>query len=179
MARATTTVLTVAALLAVGDGLASSASRRRIPPTTPPPILRDMPSAVPIGISRAVLERTAFDLVNRHRRARGLAELVLDERVSRAARRHSDAMAAGWTPVGHEGFSERSDLLYRLMSCHRSAENVAMNHGYPDPASAALDGWLASAGHRRNLEGEYEWTGVGVAVNAADEIFFTQLFVGQ
>lgn len=126
----------------------------------------------------ATLEREAFELVNRHRRARGLPPLVLDPRISREARRHSEAMAAHATPVGHDGFDDRVAALRRDMSFRRSAENVALNRGYRQPATMALRGWLDSPGHRRNIEGSYAVTGVGVAATREGEIYFTQIFVG-
>jgi hypothetical protein len=111
----------------------------------------------------AAIERDVFDLVNRHRRERGLAALVLDARIGRQARLHSAAMATGATAPGHAGFDERVRLLRREMSCRRTAENVAFNQGYRDPASQAVRGWLGSRGHRENIEGPYQSTGIGVA----------------
>ena len=126
----------------------------------------------------AALEREVVELVNRHRGARGLPALRVDERIGRQARSHSVAMAAGAVPPGHAGFDDRSDTLRRLMSCRRSAENVAFNRGYRNAASEAMRGWLGSPGHRTNIEGPYDATGVGVASNARGEVYFTQIFVG-
>jgi uncharacterized protein YkwD len=125
----------------------------------------------------AVLEREVFELVNQHRRARGLLALELDDRISREARMHSAAMAAGSTPFGHDGYDDRVAVLKRVLSCRRSAENVAFNQGDRSPASAAVRVWLASPGHRENIEGRYDTTGVGVALNASGEVYFTQIFV--
>ena len=94
------------------------------------------------------------------------------------ARRHSAAMAAHARGVGHEGFDDRVLILRRALATRRTGENVALNRGYRDPAAEALRGWIASAGHRRNLEGPYEATGIGVARNPDGELYFTQLFVG-
>jgi uncharacterized protein YkwD len=127
----------------------------------------------------AALEHAVHERVNRHRRARGLAPLDLDSRVARQARLHSQAMAAGTTPFGHDGFEGRVEALRRVMSCARTAENVASNQGHRDPASEAVRGWLESRGHRQNIEGRYELTGVGVARNRKGEVFFTQIFVGR
>jgi len=129
--------------------------------------------------ANAALERAAYDQVNGHRRARGLAPLALDPRISQEARLHSLAMADGRTPLGHDGFADRVDALSRVMTCRRSAENVASNKGYPDPASEAVRGWLKSRAHRENIEGPYGLTGIGVARNTAGEVFFTQIFVGR
>jgi uncharacterized protein YkwD len=129
-------------------------------------------------LSDATLERSIHALVNRHRAQRGLRLLVLDPEISRVARRHSAAMAAHARDVGHEGFDDRVLILRRALSTRRTAENVALNRGYRDPAAEALRGWIASLGHRRNIEGPYEATGIGVARNPDGELYFTQLFVG-
>jgi uncharacterized protein YkwD len=127
----------------------------------------------------AALEREVFEAVNRHRRTRGLPALALDARIARAARAHSAAMAAGSVPLGHAGFDARVDALRRAMAFRRSAENVAFNQGHRSPASEAVRGWLASRGHRENIEGQYDTTGVGVIVDAAGEVYLTQIFVGR
>lgn len=124
-------------------------------------------------------EQTVYELVNGHRRARGLAPLALDARLSRQARVHSLAMATGTTPFGHDGFEDRAKALAHALSCRRTAENVAYDRGHHDPAAEAVRGWLRSRGHRKNIEGRYDLTGVGVASNAAGEVYFTQIFVGR
>src|SRR5439155_13700919 len=85
----------------------------------------------------AALERAVHELVNRHRRARGLAPLTLDQRISRQARLHSLAMAEGRTHFGHDGFTDRIEALGQVMTCRRTAENVASNRGPRDPAAEA------------------------------------------
>jgi uncharacterized protein YkwD len=144
----------------------------------PPRPVRTVPPPARLG-PNATIEQQIFELVNRHRVARGLAPLVPDRRIGEEARRHSVAMAQGATPVGHRGFNDRIDVLRAVLPIRRSAENVGVNHGYPDPAAQVVRGWLESPGHRVNIEGPYELTGVGVATNAKDEIFFTQIFVGR
>ena len=145
---------------------------------------REPPGEAPAGTpdvprADAALERAVHELVNRHRRARGLTPLTLDPRISRQARLHSQAMAEGRTRFGHGGFTDRIDALGRVMSCRRTAENVASNRGHRDPAAEAVRGWLESRAHLENIDGPYDLTGIGVARNAAGEVFFTQLFVGR
>jgi uncharacterized protein YkwD len=127
----------------------------------------------------AALERAVSALVNHHRRSLGLPPLTEDATITRQARLHSAAMAAGRTPPGHAGFADRVATLRRVMAARRTAENVAFNQGHRDPAAVAVRGWLASPGHRENIEGPYELTGVGVASNAKGEVYFTQIFVGR
>ena len=40
-----------------------------------------------------------------------------------------------------------------------------------------MTGWLQSPGHRRNIEGDFDLTGIGIVRVAAGTYFFTQLFV--
>jgi uncharacterized protein YkwD len=127
----------------------------------------------------STLERTVSALVNRHRRSLGLRPLAEDSTIMQQARLHSAAMAAGKTPLGHSGFDDRVATLRRVLATRRTAENVAFNQGHRDPAEVAVRGWLASRGHRQNIEGPYELTGVGVASNAKGEVYFTQIFVGR
>ena len=158
--------------LALAGCVQSSSARE------PPRPARTVPPPVPRG-PNATIEQRIFELVNRYRVARGLAPLVPDRRIGEEARRHSVAMAQGATPLGHRGFSDRIDVLRAALPIRRGAENVGVNHGYPDPAAQVVRGWLESSEHRVNIQGPYEFTGVGVATNAKDEIFFTQIFAGR
>jgi uncharacterized protein YkwD len=56
-------------------------------------------------------------------------------------------------------------------------ENLAFMKGYPDPVSVAVKGWINSPGHQKNMVGDYNLTGIGIAKNNAGEYYFTQLFV--
>jgi len=132
-----------------------------------------------VGATDAGLEREILDLVNRHRTARGLPALVLDPRIAREARRHSAAMATGSRPFGHGGFPDRVAALRPVMSCRSSAENISSSQGYLDPAPDVVRGWLASSGHRSNIEGHYDATGIGVARSATGKVYFTQIFIGR
>ncbi len=123
------------------------------------------------------LEVTAHDQVNAYRQRQGLSPLELDERVSAIARRHSQDMASGEVPFSHDGVEDRYEAIGELISYRQVAENVAYNFGHSDPVQQAVDGWIESPGHERNMTGDYELSGMGIAVNAEGEYYFTQLFV--
>ena len=58
-------------------------------------------------------------------------------------------MADEIVPIGHDGFAERERMVQFF---HRSfAENVAYNHNCGDPVEMAVNGWINSPGHRKNL----------------------------
>lgn len=123
------------------------------------------------------LERTVYQQVNQYRQSRNLPPLAIDERISQQARLHSQAMANGSVSFSHNGFDQRAQAIAQMIPNRGTAENLAYNQGYTDPVTQALRGWVASEVHRRNLEGQYTITGIGVAQNSRGQVFLTQLFV--
>ncbi|HYH03450.1 MAG TPA: CAP domain-containing protein [Bacillota bacterium] len=121
------------------------------------------------------IELQAFEKINDYRRDKGLQPLAVDERIINQARIHSRNMGNGVTPFGHEGFNERVNASG--VNFKTAAENVAYNQGYNDPAANAVEGWIKSEGHRKNIEGDYNLTGMGVFQNDSGRYYFTQLFM--
>ena len=121
------------------------------------------------------IELQAFEKVNDYRRQRDLPPLVVDERLVKQARIHSRNMGNGVTAFGHDGFNER--VKATRINFKTAAENVAYNQGYADPAAHAVQGWINSEGHRRNIVGDFNLTGMGVYQNDAGRYYFTQLFM--
>ena len=112
--------------------------------------------------------------VNEYRHSKHLPPLQANSFISSVALGHSRDMLSGKTPFGHEGFHQRIDLLRkRLGPIHVAAENVASG---PMGAREVVDGWLHSPGHRRNIEGDFRLTGIGLARRSDGMIYFTQIF---
>ena len=113
-------------------------------------------------------------LVNQHRLAIGRPALQANSFISSIALEHSRDMLAGRTPFGHEGFRDRMDRIQKkLGKMHVGAENVASG---PMSAREVVEGWLHSPGHRRNIEGDFRLTGIGLAFRRDGNIYFTQIF---
>ena len=113
--------------------------------------------------------------VNEHRRSMGLPVLQGNSFISSVALRHSRDMLSGKTPFGHDGFHDRIlEIRGHLGVLHVAAENVASG---PMSAREVVDGWLHSPGHRRNIEGDFRLTGIGLAAGDNGMIYFTQIFV--
>ena len=164
------------------------------PVVPPPPVLADPPALPPIAAvpppredsppPLAVkppppLEHFVNDLVNEHRAGRGLKPLALSPEISAIARVHSEDMASGRVPVSHAGADARAEKISNLIPYQGFGENVAkMNRGREGgEAKAARGGWLQSPGHRRNIEGDFTLTGIGIARSGDGAYYFTQLFV--
>jgi len=126
------------------------------------------------------VERRALEGVNTLRAERGLSKLKYHEGLTIAARDYSGKMSRldFFSHTGADGSTlqdraETHGLKYRSI-----AENLHRSRGYDDPVPIALDGWMKSRGHRKNmLHDDYTHTGIGVAIDEDGRTFFTQLFM--
>ena len=134
------------------------------------------------ALNKALLVSEVHQLINQYRAQKGLAALKLLEGINLVAEKHSVNMAALKTPFGHEGFDTRSDeVLAHKQNPSSTGENVFMGIGYQerDLASIAVDAWIQSRGHRENIEKNFVYTGIGIAVGKGNSVYFTQFFVGK
>jgi uncharacterized protein YkwD len=79
--------------------------------------------------------------------------------------------------ISHRGFDARLENIRKRIPVRAAAENVAAAKGEKDPARTVVEGWTKSAGHRKNMLGDFSLTGVGVAQSKDGTYFFTQIFV--
>uniref|UniRef100_A0A7S1B1C1 SCP domain-containing protein n=1 Tax=Noctiluca scintillans TaxID=2966 RepID=A0A7S1B1C1_NOCSC len=120
------------------------------------------------------LGRRALDETNIFRGQQNMPPLKWSQALSNIAEEHAQQMARGEMPFSHKGFNDRVQKYpFPYMS---AAENLAYNGGVADTAKVAVDGWIKSPGHRRNLLGAFDLCGIGVARSSTGEFFFTQLF---
>jgi uncharacterized protein YkwD len=125
-------------------------------------------------LSIAEIEARIFTLVNDHRLSIGRSPLAWSAVMADEERAHSQAMANGQIPIGHDGFHDRADRVYLLIPWYAVAENVAFA-GTPENAMQA---WLNSPEHQVLLEGDYDMTGVGVAKDTFSPFYyFSQMFL--
>lgn len=157
-------------------------------PPTPPlvvpiplpsfPIVTPVPVAPVVPVAANELERRVHDLINQHRQSIGVPPLLWSDVVADSARVHSQNMLAGRVPFGHDGFDERYEEIRARMRIGQMGENVASNTFAEDPVATAVQGWLNSLGHRRNIENSvYTHAGIGIAKGADEEYFLTHIFV--
>lgn len=125
----------------------------------------------------SALEQSIHQQINQYRKSHNLPSLTLDPTISEQARIHSKNMASDRVPFSHQGFEQRVKAIGSAIPYRQAAENVAFNKGYGDPAQQAVQGWIKSTGHRINIEGQYNLTGIGIAKNAKGEYYFTQIFI--
>lgn len=121
-------------------------------------------------------ERAQLELTNEARRAAGAPALVCDERLTLAARLHSQDMCdQGY--FSHTSLDGRSfaDRIREQGATYRTAgENIA--RGQRTPADVH-DAWMNSDGHRRNiLNASFGRIGIGYVACPGSGPYWTQDF---
>ncbi len=123
----------------------------------------------------AHMQQMILHYVNAYRAKHHLSPLKLNAVASQEAARHSQAMASKATSFGHAHFNDRIKRLYKQFDqCRGGAENVAY---YRVNAKRLVEEWIASPGHRRNIEGHYNITGIGIAHGKPGWAYYTQIFI--
>ena len=139
------------------------------PPSTPPPPPPPPPPPSPTAYDDEILQ-----LINAHRASIGKPALQKSQAIWEQANAHSRNMASGAVPFGHDGFDARIAAIRSALGPGGSAaENVAT--GYRS-AAAVVSGWLSSAGHRANIEGNATRTGVSAVQSGGGVWYYTQIF---
>ena len=118
------------------------------------------------------LGRKALEMTNAFRAKKRLRKLIWHPGLAEVGRKHSGAMANDIVEFGHDGFQERLSHL----PIKSAAENVYMANYETDLARYAVDGWIQSPGHLKNLVGDFTHCGIGVYKNAEGFWYFTQIF---
>lgn len=113
--------------------------------------------------------------INQYRTQHRLPPLKMDNNMVREARQHSLDMATHKMPFGHQDFTKRiAHLHQQIKNSGAGAENIAYN--YKD-ARTVVQQWIRSPGHKRNIVGNYNLTGIGVVRDKQGKLYFTQIFL--
>ena len=120
------------------------------------------------------LERQILGLVNDYRKTKKLSPLQNNAAIEYQARRHSMDMGTHRIPFGHQGLSFRIKYIQeKVPGATIVGENVAYGNL---SAKAVVSGWIKSTEHRKNMEGNFKYTGIGVTRNMQNQLYFTQIF---
>lgn len=121
-----------------------------------------------------LISRQALDGTNRYRASKGRPPLRWNAGIAAIAAEHAASMASGAAPFSHDGFEAR---VSRFPVAQRGAgENLALNSGVSTVAQTAVDGWIKSPGHEKNLVGNFNVCGIGTAQSSNGTFYLTQLF---
>lgn len=121
-------------------------------------------------------EQETFRRINTYRNSKGRGSLQYNDIIAREALLHSDAMATGDRPFGHDKLSNRIENIRQVMQVSDSAENITYNQS-STPVEYAVQTWLNSPDDLINIEGDFTFTGVGIAQGGNGVLYFTQIFI--
>ena len=111
--------------------------------------------------------------INNYRDSKSLPPLELNEIIYEESKSHTDYMISKGA-ISHDNFSERANRLLKSPGGTSVAENVA--YGY-NTAKAVVNGWINSPGHRKNIEGNFNITGISAIQDKNGRYYFTQIFL--
>ena len=119
-------------------------------------------------------ERQLIDLINQSRNAEGLPPLVMDQRLTLAARKHTVRMVQH-KELSHQ-YDDENPLPLRLeaenLRSDRQAENIALEVDI----EGAHQSLMRSPGHRANiLNPDYNAVGVGI-IRMGNDVYVTEDF---
>jgi len=117
----------------------------------------------------AAQERTMLCLINRARSARGLAPLAALGPLTRAADRKSgDVLRCD--EFSHEACGREFTYWMSRFGYHgcTEGENIAWGSGSLGTPISIFRAWMHSQGHRENILGPYEDTGIGLRTGSLE-----------
>lgn len=123
------------------------------------------------------LEKSVFAGINKYRKSRNLPMLQWDGNIAQESRIHAQQMATRKTTFSHDGFKKRVEIISQKIPYKAAAENIAVNMGFSNPGEKAVVGWINSPGHHKNIVGDFNLTGIGIAKNNEGKYYFNQIFI--
>ncbi|WP_025742928.1 CAP domain-containing protein [Aquimarina pacifica] len=125
-----------------------------------------------VSESDTTIVEEILQLINEYRQSKNLSSLTMNSTANQLAADHTQYMISQGK-ISHDDFSLRADALNEQEGARATAENVASS--YPD-AESVVNAWIASEGHRKNIEGTYTHTGIAVIQDENNRYYYTQLF---
>ncbi|MGB3152106.1 MAG: CAP domain-containing protein [Maribacter sp.] len=121
---------------------------------------------------QTAIENKLFTLINEHRLGINLKEFLFDNTSYYYAGEHTSYMM-GKGHTSHAKFGERAKSISDKTGAKFVAENVAKDYV---TVEKALEDWLESPKHRKNIEGEYTHSALSIQTNENGDMYFTQIF---
>lgn len=132
-------------------------------------------AATEISNTDAAMQKEILYHINKYRITHGMLMLKTNHLITQEATIHSQDMAKHKLPFGHLKYEQRMGRLFKTIDHAKGgAENVAYNY---KTAEIVVKEWLKSPGHRQNIRGNYNLTGIGIARDERGRIYYTQMFV--
>lgn len=124
-----------------------------------------------------LIGKQCLHYTNEFRKKNGLGEVKWDPTIWAVCLPHSRNMATGKEKFSHNGFNARINSLPN--GFQSACENIFMCSGGGDIARMAVNGWINSPGHRKNLLSNSTYCAIASYQNNYGEYYVTQIFVNR
>ena len=122
-------------------------------------------------------EKEVYEITNAYRNYMGKSLFTLEDRATKAARKHSVDMA-------NNNYFQHNSLDGSKFSARLTAEGISWSGAGENICAGAGDainmviGWIGSSGHRKGMLTDFKYIGVGAAYNSSADygIYCTQDF---
>ncbi|MFL1897002.1 CAP domain-containing protein [Aquimarina sp. 2-A2] len=122
--------------------------------------------------SEISVESEILRLVNEHRISLDLPVLEITSIANTLAKEHTTYMIEK-SAISHDNFDARFTKLRSEVNATNAAENVA---SFQPTAQSVVTAWLNSSGHRKNIEGNFVFTGISAVKDSEGRYYYTQIF---
>lgn len=126
-----------------------------------------------VNYTYSEIETAILEQVNDYRASKNLNKLESIGEISLEAEDHNYYMLETGK-VSHDNFGVRYKALVSGVGAKAVSENVG--YGYRT-AEAVVKAWIASEGHRKNIESNHTHFGVSVVQDEDGRNYFTNIFV--
>lgn len=118
-------------------------------------------------------ELEVLNLVNNYRASKGLNTLGKLDIISTVSEGHDNYMIA-IGQISHNNFADRHQALVNGAGAKTVSENLAYNFTSPQ---GVVNAWIASEGHRHNMEGDFTHFGIAIRENSQGKKYYTNIFI--
>ena len=126
-----------------------------------------------VDYSYSTSEIETMNLINTYRASVGLNPLEKINYISHKSEEHDNYMIVN-NVVNHDDFVARSENIMKVIGAKTVGENIAYNFNTP---KAAFNAWLASPGHKENIEGNFTHFGISIRENpVTGKKYYTNIF---
>ena len=126
-----------------------------------------------LQIESSSFENEILVLINEYRKSINLPAIKVLNLIKVPAFEHTLYMIAR-DQLSHDQFTTRANYLVEKANIISAAENVASGYG---TAESVVKGWIASEGHRKNIEGDFNYFNVVARKNSKGNWYYTNIFV--
>lgn len=127
----------------------------------------------PTEVSSKPIENEILNLINEYRVDNGLSVLQQLNVIKSQTHNHTNYMVSK-SAVSHDNFYQRKEYLTTNADAKSVAENVA--YGYTT-AISVVNAWLNSDGHKKNIEGDYNYFEVSAEKDVNGKWYYTNIFI--